>query len=137
MNKTIDELLETPYWIADILPAQVPADSPGQYFAVEQYYLAEPRRTAIKQKHLNLILKLNCYRDLRLDEEADPNPPPERIGDALFRRRLCIRTEDAMIVSEPDETWLTVYNPDEALLELIRALAAGEGLFVWKPGQGD
>ena len=35
MNMTIDELLETPYWIIDILPKQVSKDNPGQYFAVE------------------------------------------------------------------------------------------------------
>ena len=40
---TIDDLLQTPYWIIDILPMQVPADSPGQFFAVERYYLAEER----------------------------------------------------------------------------------------------
>ena len=39
MEKTIDELLQAPYWIVDILPEQVPADGPGQYFAVERYYL--------------------------------------------------------------------------------------------------
>jgi hypothetical protein len=31
---TIDELLQKPYWIIDILPRQVPADSKGQYAAV-------------------------------------------------------------------------------------------------------
>ena len=37
----IEELLQTPYWIIDILPMQVPKDSAGQYFAVEDYYLKE------------------------------------------------------------------------------------------------
>lgn len=36
---TIEELLEKPYWIIDILPKQVPKDSPGQYFAVEDFFL--------------------------------------------------------------------------------------------------
>ena len=35
-KKTVEELLQCPYWIIDILPSQVPADSPGQYFAVEK-----------------------------------------------------------------------------------------------------
>ena len=64
MRKTIEELLQAPYWIVDILPAQVPADSPGQYFAVEKYFLQERQLAEIKQKHIQLILKLNCYRDL-------------------------------------------------------------------------
>ena len=56
----IDELLQTPCWIIDILPAQVPAESAGQYFAVEKYFLKE-QLAEIKQKHINVILKLNCY----------------------------------------------------------------------------
>ena len=38
-----------------------------------------------------------------------------------------------MILSEPDDTHLTVFNPDTQLLELIRQIASSEGLFVWKP----
>ena len=55
-KKTIEELLQSPYWIIDILPSQV-----------------------------------------------------------------------------PDDTHLTVFDPDPELLELIRQIASGEGLFVWKP----
>ena len=69
MKKTIDELLRASYWIIDILPEQVPKDSPGQYFAVEEYYLESSRLAAVKQKHIDLVLKLNCYRDLSLGDE--------------------------------------------------------------------
>ena len=40
---------------------------------------------------------------------------------------------ESMILSEPDDTHMTVFNPDPQLLELIKAIAAGEGLYVWKP----
>ena len=43
MENRIEELLHSPYWIVDILPAQVPKDSPGQYFAIERYFLQEKR----------------------------------------------------------------------------------------------
>lgn len=42
-------------------------------------------------------------------------------------------TGESMILSEPDDTHLTVFNPDSELLELIGQIASGEGLFVWKP----
>ena len=48
----IDELLQMPYWIIDILPEQVPEDSPGQYFSVEKYFLETERMADIKQKHI-------------------------------------------------------------------------------------
>ena len=54
-------------YLLSILPEQVPADGPGQYFAVERYYLEKGRLTAIKEKHINVLLKLNCYRQLTLD----------------------------------------------------------------------
>ena len=133
MKMSIDELLQKPYWIVDILPMQVRADNPGQYFAVEKYFLAEEQRANIKQKHINLVLKLNCYRDISIDEEVAVNPPPERIADEMRKSYLCILMGNTMIISEPDDTYLTVYNPDMDLLELIKTIATSEGLFVWKP----
>ena len=133
MHKTIDELLQLPYWNIDILPEQVPKDSPGQYFAVEKYFLEEKRLAEIKQRHINLVLKLNCYRRISIDEDTAINPPPEHIADEMRRRYLHIMMGDSMIVSEPDDTHMTVFNPDAQTLELIKVLALGEGLFVWKP----
>ena len=130
---SIDELLQKPYWIIDILPMQVPKDSPGQYFAVENYFLEEERLSAIKQKHINVILKLNCYRDLSIDEETEKNPRPERIAEEMRKRYLYLMSDDAMILSEPDDTHMTVFNPDEELLKLLKLLASSEGLFLWKP----
>ena len=131
MSKTIEELLNTPYWIIDILPKQVPAGSAGQYFVIEKY-LRETQLSDIKKKHVNLILKLNCYRDISLDEDKEVNISPEQIADAIYKRYVNIMVDDAMIVSEPEDTYLTIYNPDEDLLTLMRELASGEGMFVWK-----
>lgn len=64
-----------------------------------------------------------------------------RIGVNLFEyqdkydRYVYIMTGDSMILSEPADTHLTVFNPDEELLKLVRELAAREGLFVWQPPQ--
>ena len=133
MRKTIEELFELPYWIVDVLPEQVKADSAGQYFAVERYYRETPRITEIKKRHADLVLKLNCYRDILPDGEEERNPPPERIAEAVLTRRVCLRTDDTLIVSEPDELYLTVYNPDRKLLRLLEKLCVGEGLHLWQP----
>ncbi len=133
MKKTIDELLQTDHWILDILPKQVPARGPGQYFPVADYYLEKSRLAEIKQKHINVILKLNCYRDISIDEWRSVNPPPEELDREMRERYLNILVEDSMILSEADDTHMTLFHPDAELLELVRVLAAGEGLFVWKP----
>ena len=60
-------------------------------------------------------------------------------------KKVRITTEDgavfaeqnAMIDYDHNDTYLTVYDPDSALLDKLRALAAAEGLFVWKaPREG-
>ena len=126
---TIEELLEKPYWIIDILPKQVPKDSPGQYFAVEDFFLKE-QLSEIRKKHINVILKLNCYMDVTIYDEK--NPAPERIRDIMLDQYVYIMLGNAMILSEPDDTHLTVFNPDKKLLELIKEISSSEGLFVWK-----
>ena len=132
MGMTIDELLRTSYWVIDILPAQVPKDGPGQYFAIEKYFLDEKRLAAIKEKHINLVLKLNCYRQISIDG-GEGNPAPELVAEEMRKRYLYITVDESMILSEPDDTHLTIFNPDAGLLELVREIAAGEGLYVWKP----
>ncbi len=128
----IDELLQMPYWIIDILPEQVPEDSPGQYFSVEKYFLETERMADIKQKHINLVLKLNCYNRISINEEKEYNPSPERIAEEMRSKCVYLILDDSMILSEPDDTHMTVFNPDEEILGLIRILAAGEGLYVWQ-----
>ena len=133
VKKTVEELLQCPYWIVDILPSQVPKGSPGQFFSVEEYFLQGDRIEEIKQKHIDLILKLNCYRDISISDETVVNPLPKHIADEMKKRYLYIMVGESMILSEPDDTHLTVFNPDSQLLELLRQIASGEGLFVWKP----
>ena len=123
MRKTIEELLQCPYWIIDILPLQVPKDSPGQYFAVEKYFLQGDQMEKIKQKHIDLILKLNCYRDISIGDENEINPSPKYLADEMKKKYLYIMIGESMILSEPDDTHLTVFNPDSQLLDLIRQIA--------------
>jgi hypothetical protein len=131
---TIEELLEKPYWIIDILPKQVPKDSPGQYFAVEDFFLKE-ELSEIKKKHINVVLKLNCYMDITIDD--DMNPAPEQIRDTMLGRDVYIMMGDSMILSETDDTHLTLFNPDEGVLDMINVIASSEGLFVWKGNEAE
>ena len=144
----IDKLLEKPYWIVDILPERVPKDSAGQYFAIEEFYLREPQASALRKRFANVILKLNCYYDISFVNDsageasgsAKINPNPEDVVKIFAGENaaeyICIPvgTEDTLIVSSRDYAYLTVYNPTEHILELIRLIAEAEGLFVWKPG---
>lgn len=81
---------------------------------------------------MDLVLKLNCYMDICMDENH-VNPSPKLLAFEMLRRHMDIRIDEALLVSEPDETHLTLYNADDELLELARLLAQAEGLFVWLP----
>lgn len=124
-----DEIMDKPYWIIDILPGQVPENSPGQYFRIEKYWM-ENQMAEIRQKKFSLILKLNCYMQISIDGEI--NPSPEIIQNRIKETGVSVRIGDAMIVSEKDDTYITLFNPDKPLLAMIRKIASGEGLFVWK-----
>lgn len=130
METKVEELLKKQYWIIDILPERVPADSPGQYFEIEDYFLEKERLDVIKQKHINVILKMNCYYEISIEDKV--NPAPEKIAEAALKRSLNIMIGESMIVSNPDDTYLTVYNPDKEMLSLIGKIANAEGLFLWR-----
>ena len=38
-----------------------------------------------------------------------------------------------MVTFSGDDHYMTLYNPDAEMLDLVRQLAAAEGLFVWAP----
>ena len=139
----IETLLNKPYWVIDILPEQVPEDRAGQYFAIEQYYLQQPRITDIHNRFTSVLLKLNCYSDFLVclsdQEQQIRNPEPERLVSWINEEQkdLCIvlAGEDVLIALNHDDTYITVYNPSEALINRIGSLAIAHSLFLWQPKQ--
>ena len=136
--------MEAPYWVLDILPRQVPKDSPGQYFAVERYFLQPRQLTDLRRKMAEILLKLNCYADMQVSLDDCThwtlNPDPESFvqsavelsGNAFLR--AVFPGEETMIDLENGDTGLTVYHPSRIMLDTLRQLAAAAGFFVWQPG---
>ena len=146
-DEMMGALLEGPYWIVDILPEQVPTDAAGQYFAVERYFLQTERIVPLRRKYAEILLRLNCYVDMAVSFDAcatwETNPDPETFAERLAGLsgneffRAVFAGQNAMIDYDRNDTYLTVYDPGEALLDKVRALAAAEGLFVWRAPQED
>lgn len=146
-DEMMGELLEGPYRIVDILPEQVSANAGGQYFAVERYYLQPERIRALRRRYAEILLRLNCYYDMATSFDScaswETNPDPDAFAERLAGLsgndflRAVFAEQNAMIDCEPEETWLTVYDPGEVLLPKLSALAAAEGFFVWSPPQED
>ena len=139
---TIEEYLNKPYWVIDILPKQVPAGGKGQYFRIEKFFLEHPQIDNIYRKFTNILLKLNCYEDINVSYDGEDwitNPAPHELEAALLKCMadkqmlyIILKSADVLITVSGDDTYMTVYNPTEEVLELIRSLACSEGLFVWR-----
>ena len=140
---TIEEYLNKPYWVIDILPKQVPADSKGQYFRIEKYFLEHPQIDVIYRKFIHILLKLNCYEDIDVSHDGDEwikNPDPHELEAELLECMadkqmfyIILKSAGVLITVSGDDTYMTVYNPTEEVLELIGSMASSEGLFMWKP----
>ena len=132
---------DKPYCIIDILPEQVPSDSPGRYFEVERYFRS--RLDKIIRKFADFLIKLNCYCELEVSRDCETfsgDIAPEDLECFLLETNaspypLYIRVNhtDALFAYAGDEHYLTLYEPDRELLRLVHQLAQSEGLFVWVP----
>ena len=139
----IENLLSKPYWLIDVLPKQVPAGSAGQYFKAERYFLS--LLDEIRWKFARILIRLNCYYDLHVSMDGETwilNESPEdltrRFEESAASHSplsVLIGSDDALITFSGDDHYMTLYNPDEELLELVRQCAQAEGLFVWGPKQ--
>ena len=139
---TIEEYLNKPYWVIDILPKQVPADGRGQYFEIEKYFLEHPQIDVIYRKFTHILLKLNCYEDINVSYDGDEwmtNPAPHELEAALLKCMvdkqmfyIILKSSDVLITVSGDDTYMTVYNPTEEVLEIIGSLAGSEGLYIWR-----
>lgn len=140
---TIESLLEMPYWLIDVLPKQVPAGSAGQYFKVERYFLSQ--LDEICRRYARILIRLNCYYDLQVSTDGETwiqNLSPadlvrhfEESAASHSPLSILIGSDEALITFSSDDHYMTLYNPDEELLELARQCAGAEGLFVWGPRQ--
>ena len=93
---------------------------------------------------------MNCYYDIVLLDDfaqdyecGELNPDPDKlvgcfVGESAKNSvSIIIKNENTMVVSNKDDTYLTVYNPVEHVLDLISRLAVAEGLYVWRPVSGE
>ena len=145
MDKTdiIENLLSKPYWLIDVLPKQVPAGAAGQYFKAERYFLS--RLDEISRKFARILLRLNCYYDLQVCTDGEAwilNESPEGLLRSFEESAashsplsVLIRSADALVTFTGDDHYMTLYNPDDELLDMVRHCAQAEGLFVWGPKQ--
>ena len=142
----IDELLEKPCYLIDIFPGTVPKTADGRYFAIEEFLQANRREW--NEKFRRLLLKIYCYYDfwVSFGAESAENPEPRLFAkwiqdcfEGAWKERdymnIILPDCNAMVILNGDDLYMSVYNPDNRLMELISQLAGAEGFFFYKaPG---
>lgn len=139
----IENLLQKPYWVIDLLPSQVPADSEGQFFVVERVLLNGVHGSALRSSFARTLLMINCYHDFLVfrseQEMGASNPEPAELERWVMGNQeglnVVIPSEQALIAVPSDSTCMTLYNPSPQLLEEVQSIASANGLFVWAPPQ--
>lgn len=135
-NELLEQLLEKPYRVIDILPVQVEKDQAGQYFRIDDYYRQSEQYVKIRTAFLNVLLKLNCYYDLdyqSLSKESwIRNPEPKDLFRSYLKGdfNILIDKEETLITMYDDDTYMTVYNSSDTLNRLLKQLCESEGLFL-------
>lgn len=136
MNKNtsllIERLLDMPCWIIDILPQRVGKDMSDKYVALERELL---HTDELRTKLFRFLLKLNCYYRFKVilpDAEEIVDISTVRIKELVGYRYIKILIGDSLIVSDPDDMYMSLYNPTDTMLDLMSKLAGSEGLFIWR-----
>ena len=140
----VDRLLETPCYIIDFLPQQVPKDCGGQYFKVENYFLNHYDRYGLKGRLISIILRIMCYYPVSVYwGEWIEQPTPEEVAeiiDKIMRNQsgwmnMLFPDVDALLQFEWDCMHLSIYNPDDEMRELLEQIAWSEGMFFRKANE--
>ena len=150
LDNLVEELLDVPCWVIDVLPRRVPVDAGGQFASVERFYLGPSRADNMRGRIADVLLKLNCYYDFWAARDTlegwARNPSPRELARwislcvparaAAVGRIMVIveETEDsrALVTLNYDDMHVTVYHASDELLVLLRDLAAASGLFLWE-----
>ena len=130
-------------WVIDLLPRRVPVDGAGQFFAVESHLLQGGHLEQLAHKFANILLKLNCYYDLRVNcgDVEVLNPAPEQLeqlvwqcvtaGDLPAFMHIAIDLAPTTITLARGDSNMALDRPTDDILQLVEQLAHAEGLFVW------
>ena len=144
-DRIVEKLLEAPYHVIDILPAQVPAGSRGQYFAVEEYLSERPQRESLYRKFADILLGQNCYYDLAVTDgflwtkNMQPQELVVKTVNCYGREflNILLEGEDVLITLYGGDLYMTVYGASGEVLERTERLAAAQGLFVREGSRGE
>ena len=120
----IDKLLETPCYIMDFLPKQVPMNCGGQFFEVETYLLNHYDCCGLRDRFVGVILKAICYYPVSVQwGKWIEKPTPEQVTkiiDTILENHsgdvnILFTSKDVLLQFGWDCLNISIYNPDEEM----------------------
>lgn len=124
----IDKLLETPCYIMDFLPKQVPMNCGGQFFEVETYLLNHYDCCGLRDRFVGVILKAMCYYPVSVQwGKWIEQPTPEQVTkiiDTILENHsgdvnILFTSKDVLLQFGWDCLNISIYNPDPPGIPLI------------------
>ncbi len=132
MNCNFDRLMEQHCWILDILPKRVPAENAEKYTDLEKIFL---HTEELERKFFNVLMKLRCYYNFKVvlpDGKKIDDISADVLKELVGHRYIQILVDEALIVSDPDDMYMSLFNPSDEMLEIIKTIGDSEGICVWK-----
>ncbi len=135
-DKKVEMLLEKKFYIIDILPQKANKN----YFEVEQYYLNSEKIKDFNCKIENILLKLLCYYSFNVcykgkwESNITVNELFQNIRNVIQNKKdfinILLNEDNTLIQLNNNELYMTIYNSDKRLLEIMTDLVKSEGLFI-------
>ncbi|MBQ3385704.1 MAG: hypothetical protein IJG53_00085, partial [Eggerthellaceae bacterium] len=144
-DELVEELLEQPYRVIDILPVQVPPEGASRFFAAEAYWLEPERLRTLYGRFAEVLVKLSCYADFTvyagLQDIWLEHPQPgdlvtmvrDLVQDPAAFVNILVEGEGgktALVTLTSGDLYMTLYAPWPELEMLVSQLAGIEGLFL-------
>lgn len=138
MQYETDTLFDAPYWLLDIVPSQIPQSRAADYAAREKDY-RQPKSLKRSIPCLRSVSKRYAAVLTVFPEDKQTEAPSGRqIAEAVrthSRRgavQLLLPKERSLLVLDAEDLYMTVYQPQPALLSLLRTEAEKRNLFLWR-----
>lgn len=131
-------IFDTQNYVIDIFPLQIPSQRSRAFFAAEKFFLQEPQLHLIRQKFARMIVMLGCYYDIVLEHnnQQQENPSPEIVFNTITNCKsndyltFFLPQQNSAITYSGDDLYMTLYNPDDTLANLLAQICGTAGLFL-------
>lgn len=117
----IDKLLETPCYIMDFLPKQVPMNCGGQFFEVETYLLNHYDCCGLRDRFVGVILKAMCYYPVSVHwGKWIEQPTPEQVTKIIPFKLSSIENVEMFRFTNPADAEKKVITKSEDIEEIYQ-----------------